>query len=97
MNKFRVTINQTEAAIRCSLHIYSSSKSNDAFLIKLNELDKSIKYYYIVFNELSINLIEDLNKPNVYLYEWKFSCIRRYGCTNDSLIKIIILATTIKI
>lgn len=85
-NKFRVTVGQTEAAIRCSLHIYSSSKSNDPSLLKLNELDKelSIKYYYLVFNSVSINLIEDLNKPSIYLYEWQFSCIRRYGCTNDS-------------
>lgn len=87
---FRVTIGQTEAAIRCSLQIYSSPKSNDPILnapiksSKPNVKELTVKYYYLVFNSNSINLLEDPAKPQVDLYEWNFRNIRRYGCTIDT-------------
>lgn len=81
--KFRVTVGQTEAAIRCALQIYSSPKSNDPSIKHIADRE-SIKYYYLLFSSISINLIEDLTKSTICLYEWNFRNIRRYGCTNDS-------------
>lgn len=77
---FRVTVGQSEAAIRCSLQICASPKP-------MNEPDKAAPakhYYYLVFNTISINLVEDPCRPAAYLYEWNFRNIRRYGCTIDS-------------
>lgn len=79
---FRVTVGQSEAAIRCSLQ---TRASNDP-VRPMNEADKEspVKHYYLAFTSVSINLLDNPSRPAAYLYEWNFRNIRRYGCTIDS-------------
>lgn len=83
---FRVTVGQSEAAIRCSLQICSSPRSNEPPVRPMNEPDKEspVKHYYLAFTTVSINLLENPARPTAHLYEWNFRNIRRYGCTIDS-------------
>lgn len=81
---FRVTVGQSEAAIRCSLQICPSPRSNDLKSMTESDKEPPAKHYYLAFNAVSINLVEDPQRPAVYLYEWNFRNIRRYGCTAES-------------